>query len=562
MQNEAKPAKALSRVSAKSAEHDGASFSSENQLQSLISLRVDEIEPYDKNPRRLAHPEFNLLKQSITADGILHPLIVTRKSEKSKYMIFKGGNARLRAIRELYEETADEKYEHVICTLLPWTGLESDAIVGHLQENELRGSLCFLDRAYGISAAIQQIKLETDDKNLSLRKIALLLRDKGYAITLSNLYFMIYASEKIDPHIDKSIAAYLGRPQIKKISRLENSFRKLCNEMHIPDAEQDKMFTESLQNYNEPTWSFNQFRSLLEATLAEQRSASIQDIYLRMESYLTLSTTPLSDKAEHLRVAPIALEHDQWPNNAEASTQNSTQKMGVYTVNTHFLQENSTQSTRGAKKMNEEHITKSSQSSSRYNACHQSPVIPELEGSIPHSIPEEVRKQLQSLRTSAYKLAWSLAKRHRLLKTDNQKLATIVNTGNWGIGFLVRDFPISITGLTAKQAGMRDALWWLLTELSDLQWAVSSSKATVVKIVGDSPLETYVKSSNAKTLHLLAKNRMKCVFPHLGVMTFSFRLWDDKSMQEFEQLMQIYRSIHALSRKNNFDLFQPPHNSR
>ncbi len=554
---EAKPAKPLSRMFASTNEQDVTRCANGNHLQSLVSLRVDQIEPYDKNPRRLAHPEFDALKQSITRDGILHPLIVTRKSGESKYMIFKGGNARLKAIRELYEDTADEKYEHVICTLLPWTGLESDAIVGHLQENLSRGSLCFLDRAYGINAAIKQIKLETGDENLSLRKITSLLRDKGYAITLSNLYFMTYANEKIDPHISRDIAAYLGRPQIKRISRLDNSFRKLCDEMQIPTAERDKMFAESLRNYNEPSWSFNHFRSRLEATLAEQQSASIQDIYLRIESYLTLSTTPLSDTAEHLCVAPIALACDQWPDNAEIGTQ----KMGVYSVNTHFLQEeNLTQSTRGTKKMAED-ITKSSDTSSRYNACHQSPVIPELDGNISHSIPDEAAAQLKSLRTTAYRLAWNLAKRHRLLKTDNQKLATIINTGNWGIGFLVRDFPTSIAGLTTKQAGMRDALWWLLTELSDLQWAVSSAKTTVVKIVGDSPLETYVKSNNTKTLHLLAKNRMKCVFPHLGVMTFSVRLWDDQSMQEFVQLMRTYRSIHALSRKHNFDLFQPPNSS-
>ena len=277
-------------------------------------------------------------------------------------------------------------------------------------------------------------------------KSAALLNQKGYTITLSTLHFMIYAMEMLDPHIRTNIGALLGRPQVKKISRLDKCFRKLCNELEIPEEDQRKMFIESIQNYDEPNWSFESFRRLLETSLAKNQSTSVQDIYLRLEGYLTLSMAPLSDAAENLAVNPIVSGSDKWPGDSS----NMMQKERVYTVNTKIPDETPTPTDIGNGKMPKENSQESDNSQSPVNLAHHGPIIPELEADCYASIHEDVAGRIKVLRGQAYELAWNLAKRHKLLKTSNRQFSTVVNTGNWGIGFLVRDFPVSISRLTTN----------------------------------------------------------------------------------------------------------------
>ena len=116
----------------------------------LINLPISEIDTYDKNPRRTENPNFSKIKESISKDGLNQPLVVTRRPEQTRFIVYKGGNTRLKAISELYEETGDQQYRYVDCSFIPWSGFESDAIIGHLQENSMRKSLCFIDRAYGV----------------------------------------------------------------------------------------------------------------------------------------------------------------------------------------------------------------------------------------------------------------------------------------------------------------------------------------------------------------------------------------------------------------------------
>ena len=154
--------------------------------RTLVVLPISRVEQYSKNPRRRENPRYNKIKDSIAKDGLNQPLVVTRRPGQENFVIYKGGNTRLRAIKELFDETGDHKYRFIECSYIPWSGYESDAVIGHLQENEMRKSLCFIDKSMGIKTAIDLLQLESEsDEQLSMRNCHKQLNEKGYSIPIS-----------------------------------------------------------------------------------------------------------------------------------------------------------------------------------------------------------------------------------------------------------------------------------------------------------------------------------------------------------------------------------------
>ena len=89
---------------------------------------------------------------------------------RSHYIIRAGGNTRLQALKDLYEETRDERYYHIRCMVHPY---ESEAaLLGlHLKENNSQGEITFWDNAMGymIYAAASRRKLATNCRSAHLR---------------------------------------------------------------------------------------------------------------------------------------------------------------------------------------------------------------------------------------------------------------------------------------------------------------------------------------------------------------------------------------------------------
>ena len=127
-------------------------------------LALDEIVPFDKDPRQAPNSEYARIKDSIRAQGIDQPLVVTRRPGAAHYVIAAGGNTRLKILRELFQETNEPRFAHVTCVYKPWRG-ESDIVLAHLRENDLRGGLIFLDKARAVREARQLI--ETEEERLA-----------------------------------------------------------------------------------------------------------------------------------------------------------------------------------------------------------------------------------------------------------------------------------------------------------------------------------------------------------------------------------------------------------
>ena len=95
-------------------------------------LDVDLIQEYDKNPRRsVINESYEDIKASIRAQGIQNPITVTRRPGERLYITEAGGNTRLRATKELWQETGDDKFRQIRVLFQPWKS-ESVVITKHL----------------------------------------------------------------------------------------------------------------------------------------------------------------------------------------------------------------------------------------------------------------------------------------------------------------------------------------------------------------------------------------------------------------------------------------------
>ena len=116
-----------------------------------IEVKVEEIRPYEHNPRRANNAKFAEIKESIRATGIRNPLTVTRRPGEKHFVIEAGGNTRLLAVQQLWAETRDPRFEKLTVLFRPWRS-DAHVLVAHLIENEQRGELTFWDRANGLVA--------------------------------------------------------------------------------------------------------------------------------------------------------------------------------------------------------------------------------------------------------------------------------------------------------------------------------------------------------------------------------------------------------------------------
>ena len=141
-------------------------------------LTLDELRPNPDNPRTSRNPRFDDIKASIRARGLDTVPKVTRDPEGEPVYIFSdGGNTRYEILCELWQETGDERYYRIPCMFKPWPGRLA-CVIGHLAENEVRGDLSFIEKAFGIRRA-RAIYEEQLGKNVTLRELSALLTEAG-----------------------------------------------------------------------------------------------------------------------------------------------------------------------------------------------------------------------------------------------------------------------------------------------------------------------------------------------------------------------------------------------
>ncbi|MBJ7223614.1 MULTISPECIES: ParB family protein [unclassified Brenneria] len=190
-------------------------------------VTLDELAPYELDPRLTRNPRYDEIKDSIRERGLDSPPSITRRPGAAHYIIRNGGNTRLAILRELWAETRDERFFRIPCLFRPWPERgEIVALTGHLAENELHGGLSFIERALGVQKARELYEQETG-KALSQSELARRLKADGYPVPQPHISRMQEAIQYLLPAIPTVLYAGLGRRQVEQLTSLRRAAERV-----------------------------------------------------------------------------------------------------------------------------------------------------------------------------------------------------------------------------------------------------------------------------------------------------------------------------------------------
>ena len=191
-------------------------------------VTLDQLRPYDHDPRVTRNPAYEDIKASIRERGLDAPPAITRRPGEPHYIIRNGGNTRLAILRELWSETKNERFLRIPCLFRPWPQRgEVVMLTGHLAENELRGGLSFIERALGVEKAREFYEQEMgrdSGQSLSQSELARRLTADGFPLPQSHISRMQDAVHYLLPAIPNLLYGGLGRHQVERLAVL----RKAC----------------------------------------------------------------------------------------------------------------------------------------------------------------------------------------------------------------------------------------------------------------------------------------------------------------------------------------------
>lgn len=189
-------------------------------------VTLEQLRPYEHNPRFIRNPLYAELKASIRDRGLDQPPSITRRPGEQHFIIRNGGNTRLSILAELWQETRQERFFRITCLFRPWQS-EHDTLLGHLAESDLHGQLMFVERALAV-AKFREMLLEEHD-NLSQRELAARLTAGGYPISQPHISRMLDTLDHLLPAIPQTLYAGLGKPSIERIISLRRRAESVWN---------------------------------------------------------------------------------------------------------------------------------------------------------------------------------------------------------------------------------------------------------------------------------------------------------------------------------------------
>ena len=237
-------------------------------------VTLEQLRPYEHNPRFIRNPLFDDIKASIRERGLDQPPPITRRPGETYFIIRNGGNTRLAILGELWQETRDERFFRIHCLFRTWTS-EITALLGHLVESDLHGQLTFIERAL----AVLKLKsmLEAEGAVLSQRELARRLAAGGYPISQSHISRMLDTLEHLLPAIPQTLYAGLGKPQIERLIGLRSRAERTWNRYPTAPVAFADFWLDTLSYFDAATESFDLER--LQDELVERMSHLLGQSY-------------------------------------------------------------------------------------------------------------------------------------------------------------------------------------------------------------------------------------------------------------------------------------------
>ncbi|MBJ9141508.1 MULTISPECIES: ParB family protein [Citrobacter] len=277
-----------------------------NEMPMVLTL--EQLRPNPDNPRTSRNPKYEDIKASIRARGLDSVPKVTKDPESPEdvYIFSDGGNTRYSILTELYAETGDERFRRVQCIVKPWPG-RLQCVIGHLAENDVRGELSFIEKAFGIEKA-RAIYEEQLGREVSQRELADLLKEAGYPVHHSNISRMVATIEHLWPWMPNLLNSGMGRPQIAQLITLRTAAEKAWqafsqNVALPPEQEFNDVFGGVCRAFDDPDhYSADIFKEELIAALLK----AMPDPQLTYDSWL-IELDPQEQNRRKLFGAPEPL---------------------------------------------------------------------------------------------------------------------------------------------------------------------------------------------------------------------------------------------------------------
>jgi len=475
----------------------------------VLELQIGQIQPYEHNPRHTPNPAYDRIQDSIRIQGLDQPLIITQRPGATDYIVQAGGNTRLLILKKLFEETGERRYALVPCLLRSWFG-ESDVLLAHLRENDLRGDLTFIDKARAVLEAQRLLAEERGLEELTQRDLQRELRDAGYRVSQGRISQMEYAVFRLWPLIPQALENGMGRPQVERIRSLERAANSVWHE-RCEDArgEFNAVFAALCQRYDGPAWDTDLLREALETEIAEETKTSIHTIRVVLDAKLAGRELVIPEIEPEAAVEPLALDN---------------RKPGV--VDAHNALEIDEHSDRELSEQPDPPADpdRLSNLSDATAAAHLEPFAEAL-------ITDKGPNDLKSLRGRAWTLAARLAQRNGI----GDLVAPLPSNG---LGFVLRDVPDPALAeqLDEESLSQLSMLWWQLAACAELTYAPLES--ILQMLPDDSILRRALEMQDADLL-------FKSIWT-LDPGQSGYRLWrllDDRDWQDLVQLMDTYRRI-------------------
>lgn len=267
---------------------------------SLSILAIDDIEPYDQNPRVGENPKYAEIRASMVANGMTSIITVTRRPGGLKYFPHSGGNTRLHIAKEL-AAAGDDRFARLRVMIKTWTS-ESVVLAAHLGENENRGDTSFWEKALGVHAFKVAYEKENPGRSMTGADLTRELKKQGTDFGVRMVQNFLFAVEELGP-----IGPWL------RASEVNLALRPRVGE-----------YVELMQRFRQAPAAASALKTQLEEAAAEMRSTEARNrerdeserrpVLLDVERVLLRISTSLADtlelSVERFRQMSSALAHD------------------------------------------------------------------------------------------------------------------------------------------------------------------------------------------------------------------------------------------------------------